>query len=106
VKFNKDGGEVVVTVEGTHQSPDGLQYILQFSVADKGIGIPPDKWTEIFQPFVQLDPSSHSRSYGGSGLGLCVSQKLCETLNGRVWLSSSEVNQGSVFKFEVKRAKE
>ena len=52
--------------------------------ADTGVGIDPAMATMLFQPFTQVD-SSNSRRYGGSGLGLHISRKLAELMNGKIW---------------------
>lgn len=68
-----------------------------FSIADSGIGIPRNKYKDIFRPFTQAD-SATTRRYGGTGLGLSISQKIVELMNGQIWLES-ELDQGSIFYF-------
>jgi len=65
------------------------------AVQDTGIGIPPEKYSAVFQEFQQVDSSS-TRSYGGTGLGLPVSKKFVEAHGGRIWFES-EVGVGSIF---------
>ncbi len=72
---------------------------IQFAVRDTGIGIPGDRLDRLFKPFSQVD-SSTSRNYGGTGLGLVISQRLSEMMGGRIWVESKE-NQGSTFYFTV-----
>jgi len=60
---------------------------LKISVADSGIGIPPDKHNLVFEPFSQIDGSDR-RSYGGAGLGLDISRKLVAALGGTIELAS------------------
>ena len=81
------------------EESQGDKYLLQFAVADTGIGIAADKFDRLFQPFSQVD-SSISRQYGGTGLGLVISQRLSELMGGRMWVESS-VGQGSCFYFTV-----
>lgn len=71
------------------------RYAIQFAVRDTGIGIPSDRLNQLFQPFNQID-SSISRIYGGTGLGLVISQRLSEMMGGRIWVDS-ELGQGSTF---------
>ncbi|MEA3339583.1 MAG: response regulator, partial [Chloroflexota bacterium] len=65
------------------------------SVADSGIGIPPDKIDVIFEPFTQAD-SSTTREAGGTGLGLSITSSFVKMHSGRLWVES-EVGEGSTF---------
>jgi signal transduction histidine kinase/DNA-binding response OmpR family regulator len=106
VKFTETGEVTVVVnarqlrLESTpthpaHSHPFTARYALQFTVKDTGIGIASDRLRYLFQPFNQLDPSI-SGNYGGTGLGLVISQRLSELMGGRIWVDS-ELGQGSTF---------
>jgi signal transduction histidine kinase/CheY-like chemotaxis protein len=97
IKFTKQG-EVVLTVR--RESEDASGCVLQFSVRDTGIGIPPEKLSSIFQAFEQADNST-TRNYGGTGLGLTISSRLVELMQGRIWVES-ENGQGSTFHFTAR----
>ena len=90
LKFTKQG-TVTLTVEssGKPERP------VKFTVKDTGIGIATDKHKLIFDAFQQVD-SSISREFGGTGLGLTISQKLTALLQGEIELQSVE-GQGSQF---------
>jgi signal transduction histidine kinase/DNA-binding response OmpR family regulator len=94
VKFT-DVGEVVVWVklnsmvptEPAASPPHSLQ--LEFSVADTGIGIPANRMERLFKPFTQVDAST-TRKYGGTGLGLVISQRLSTLMGGTMWVVSRD----------------
>ncbi|MBD1913738.1 MULTISPECIES: PAS domain-containing hybrid sensor histidine kinase/response regulator [unclassified Leptolyngbya] len=99
VKFTQ-AGSVTVRVDARELSGTRLpRYAIRFAVKDTGIGIPSDRLNRLFQPFCQVD-SSITRNYGGTGLGLVISQRLSEMMGGRVWVES-EANIGSTFYFCV-----
>lgn len=95
IKFTPNGGEIVLQVE-----PRANRYRL--TVRDTGIGIPPERLPELFQPFHQLDGSS-TRRYGGAGLGLALVQRLAEAHHSKVEVKSTP-GQGSEFAFELPMA--
>jgi len=76
---------------------------LEITVADTGIGIAEDKLTKIFQSFEQADGST-AREYGGTGLGLAVTEKLVELHGGKIWVKS-QIGVGSQFIFTLPVAK-
>ncbi len=91
-KFTRSG-QVTLTV--SDQAPNKIR----FSVSDTGIGIDPEQLTRLFQPFTQAD-SSTTRKYGGTGLGLALTQRFCEMMGGSVSVKS-ELAKGSVFTIEL-----
>ena len=97
IKFT-ERGEVVMRVQP--QSTDGGEVNCYFTVSDTGIGIDEEKQSAIFAPFLQGDTST-TRIYGGTGLGLTVSERLVEMMNGRIWVES-ESGKGSIFHFTVR----
>lgn len=90
VKFTPEGGQVWIEVNGNLE-----QEVLNFTIADTGIGISPENIAKLFKPFVQLD-SSFTRRYPGTGLGLALVRQVVELHGGSVSLES-EVGQGSRF---------
>jgi CheY-like chemotaxis protein len=97
IKFTKDGGvRVTVSVQPGIHAPVPL---LRVAVTDSGIGIPADQIASLFQPFVQGD-ASITRQYGGSGLGLTISQHFARALGGDITLESTP-GQGSTFTVTV-----
>ena len=72
---------------------------LFFSVADTGIGIPPDKLSKLFKPFSQVDNSAERRRTG-TGLGLIISKRLCELMGGSISVDSKP-GVGATFRFSI-----
>ncbi len=99
VKFTKQG-EIVVLVDG--RMLDRRTAEIDVRVCDTGIGIPPDRIHRLFQPFSQVDAST-TREFGGTGLGLVVSRRLCELMGGSIRVES-EPGSGSTFAFTVRCA--
>ena len=96
IKFTHRGEVSVRVCVESRELPD---YLLRFTVADTGIGIPAEKCDSIFAPFTQAD-SSTTRKYGGTGLGLAISSRLVAMMGGAIWVES-EVGRGSEFHFTV-----
>lgn len=95
LKFTSEG-KIVTKVEILDGVTD-TGSTLRFSITDTGIGIPPEKQQSIFESFSQGD-TSHTRNYGGTGLGLTISAQLVEMMGGRIGLDST-VGQGTTFWF-------
>ena len=94
-------GEVVVSV--TRETPSrrepAEEIALHFAVRDTGIGIPRAKQEKLFKMFSQVDLST-ARQFGGTGLGLVISQRLSEMMGGHMWVESEE-KKGSTFHFVI-----
>jgi signal transduction histidine kinase/CheY-like chemotaxis protein/HPt (histidine-containing phosphotransfer) domain-containing protein len=98
IKFTDQGHvKMMVCLEERHD-----QSFIRFDVEDTGIGIPAEKQAAIFQSYSQAENNT-TREYGGTGLGLAVTQKLAGLLGGEVTLSS-EVGKGSVFSLTIPTA--
>ncbi|MEK3883453.1 response regulator [Paenibacillus sp. PL2-23] len=96
IKFTSHG-MVKLELEVVEQADDMLY--LSFIVADSGIGMSPEVMEKLFKPFTQAD-SSTTRKFGGTGLGLVISQRLVELMGGKLQVSSRE-GQGSRFYFTL-----
>jgi signal transduction histidine kinase len=90
IKFTPTGGEVVLDMKREAS-------FLEISVADTGIGIPPERLDEIFEPFHQLDGSA-TRRYGGTGLGLALVKQILAAHGSAIHVQS-EVGKGTCFRF-------
>ena len=97
VKFT-EYGEIELRVD-VQPGPTADQVSFRFVVQDSGIGIAPQNQQKIFEAFAQAD-SSTTRRFGGTGLGLTISNKLLSLMGSHLQLTSVE-NQGSTFFFDV-----
>jgi signal transduction histidine kinase/ligand-binding sensor domain-containing protein/DNA-binding response OmpR family regulator len=96
MKFT-DRGEVFLGVHLKELRGENLQ--LQFLVKDTGIGISEEKRGRLFKAFSQVD-SSTTRKYGGTGLGLVISQRLIELMGGNISVDST-IGEGTTFLFSI-----
>jgi signal transduction histidine kinase/CheY-like chemotaxis protein len=101
VKFTEKGG-IKIEVRKLKAQPHGAVDFytvgptkVRISIKDSGIGIAPEKQSQIFEKFMQADAST-TRNYGGTGLGLSISKQLIELMGGTLTLES-QLGQGSTF---------
>ncbi len=94
VKFTEHG-EIVLTTKMIETSDDKVT--LQFSMRDTGIGMTAEQQANLFQAFSQADTST-TRKYGGTGLGLTISKRLVNMMDGEIRVES-ESGQGTTFSF-------
>nr|WP_306805885.1 transporter substrate-binding domain-containing protein [Caballeronia sp. BR00000012568055] len=96
IKFTDTGA---VTLEYAIQPADAAQRAVTLSVADTGVGIPPDRQAALFTPFVQAHDGG-ARQFGGTGLGLTICKRLVTMMGGVIELSS-EIGRGTRFTVHV-----
>jgi PAS domain S-box-containing protein len=96
IKFT-ERGEVVISVQIAAQTAE--QIMVDFAISDTGIGIAPDRLAHIFASFSQGE-SSTTRRYGGTGLGLTISQRLVGLMGGSLAVES-RLGSGSRFYFTL-----
>ncbi|WED22250.1 two-component sensor histidine kinase BarA [Vibrio sp. JC009] len=97
IKFT-ERGNIDISIEMRNQKDGAVE--LQFMVKDTGIGISERQQAQLFQAFSQAD-ASISRRYGGTGLGLVITQKLVAQMGGEISLTS-RLHQGSTFWFTIR----
>jgi signal transduction histidine kinase/CheY-like chemotaxis protein len=97
VKFTKKG-KVTIVASLNKKLKDYT--VIDFEVADTGIGIAIDKQEHIFESFSQAAADT-TRKFGGSGLGLTITKRLLELMGSEIKVES-ELGQGSVFSFSIK----
>jgi two-component system sensor histidine kinase BarA len=97
IKFT-ERGNIDISIELRSKRDDVID--LQFMVRDTGIGISERQQSQLFQAFSQAD-ASISRRYGGTGLGLVITQKLVAQMGGEISLTS-RLHQGSTFWFTIR----
>lgn len=103
IKFTHEGG-VTISADVVRKKilfqNQVLPGMVKVRVADTGIGVSLDKQDKLFQSFSQVD-GSRTRQYGGTGLGLTISQKLVEAMGGAVNFYSMGEGLGSTVTFTV-----
>lgn len=101
IKFTERGA---IKINLSTKVPYDNAIILNASVEDEGIGIAQNKISNLFQPFTQAD-GSHTRKYGGTGLGLVICKQFITMMGGEIKVDSIE-GKGSTFYFSVKLKKQ
>ncbi len=97
IKFTENGSICLTVARASERT--GKKTVLHFSLRDTGIGIPKELQGSVFNEFIQAD-SSFSRKYGGLGLGLTISKRLIDRMDGEIGLRS-EAEKGSEFWFTI-----
>ena len=98
IKFTHKG-EVTLCIEGFASSEGAPKNRIRFSVKDTGIGISDENQARIFQAFSQED-NSITRKFGGTGLGLTISNRILQLMGSELLLKSKR-GSGSIFSFEL-----
>ncbi|MET1254173.1 two-component sensor histidine kinase BarA [Aliikangiella maris] len=101
IKFTQQGN-IQIRVMLDDESPQAVT--LRINVTDTGVGLSKEKQKVLFQAFTQADTTT-TRRFGGTGLGLVISKKLVESMNGQIGLESEE-NVGSTFWFTLRLDKD
>ena len=97
IKFTQQG---TVSLRAKLLEEDGDALLVRFEVADTGIGMSAEVLSKLFHEFVQADVST-TRQYGGTGLGLVITQRLASLMGGEVGVES-ELGKGSTFWYTVR----
>jgi len=96
VKFTEEG-TISIAVKMLEHIEE--QITLEFSITDTGIGIPEKKQNQLFESYTQAEKST-TRTHGGTGLGLNISQRLVKLMGGKINVES-ELGRGSRFFFKI-----
>ena len=97
IKFTEHGA-VALRAQLLEEHGDDL--LVRFEVQDTGVGIAPEQMERVFQAFEQADTST-TRKFGGSGLGLTITRRLAQLMDGKVGVES-ELGVGSTFWFTAR----
>lgn len=103
VKFTEKGYISLSITDSQDNNTDNNDVLYDFIIEDTGIGIDSKKCDTLFEAFSQADLTT-TRNYGGTGLGLTISKKLVELMNGNL-IVKSELGKGSTFSFQLRLPK-
>ena len=97
IKFTLEGS---VSLKVKQKEERDKEIIIEFIVADTGIGIPADKIDQIFNSFFQVE-ARMTRRFGGTGLGLAICKNLVEMMGGKIQAQAREDPKGTAFSFYI-----
>jgi PAS domain S-box-containing protein len=97
LKFTEQGH---ITLAAKLLEEQGDELFVRFEVSDTGVGIAPEKLADLFKSFMQADTTT-TRNYGGTGLGLVITRRLAEAMDGEAGVESTP-GQGSTFWFTAR----
>lgn len=95
VKFTPENGTISLKVAQMNPDRESKEVYIQFSVADTGIGMSEEYMSRLFKPFEQENATT-ARKYGGSGLGLSITNNLVQMMGGKIEVNS-KINEGTTF---------
>jgi signal transduction histidine kinase len=98
IKFTPENGKVALSAEKLEEK-DG-EITIRIEVEDSGIGISPEQQKKLFQAYNQADSGITSK-FGGTGLGLVITKRIIELMQGTIWIES-ELGKGAKFIFTIK----
>ncbi len=98
IKFTQKGGRIDVSAKTVEKSDD--EVTLRISVADSGIGLSKEQQEKIFDAYAQASAST-TRKSGGTGLGLTISKKIIDSMDGELGVESEE-GKGATFYFIIR----
>ncbi|HEY0840305.1 MAG TPA: PAS domain-containing sensor histidine kinase, partial [Vulgatibacter sp.] len=102
LRYSPAGGTVVVSIDvALDEGSAALRApgTVTVSIADRGVGIPPDKAAHVFEPFFRAHTDT-PYDYGGMGVGLFTSREIIRQHGGTIWFESKE-GEGSTFHFRI-----
>jgi signal transduction histidine kinase len=97
VKFTPEGGDIALRSHLLKDSDGSV--CIQVEVSDTGIGITDEQKARLFNPFEQAENGTQ-RKFGGTGLGLVISERIVKMMGGKIWIESVP-GQGSTFFFTI-----
>ncbi|NOX35474.1 MAG: response regulator [Deltaproteobacteria bacterium] len=92
-------GQINLSIDSGSRDSLEKDRFIQFTVADTGMGIPEDKIHTVFKNF-EIGEEISTKQYGGAGLGLAISKKIIDLLQGDIWIDSKE-HQGTEVGFKI-----
>jgi len=101
IKFTPDNGKVRLNAEKLEEKDE--EVTIRIEVSDSGIGISPEQQQKLFSAYNQADRSI-TKQFGGTGLGLTISKRIIELMQGKIWIES-ELGKGAKFIFTLKMKK-